>query len=68
MRQLYIKRKVFSLSGKFTVKDQEEKDRYYVEGRSLGSVVGLLHMTGKRGGELSCFLFLCSLLVVPTII
>ncbi|MGM0865787.1 MAG: LURP-one-related/scramblase family protein [Bacillota bacterium] len=32
MRQLYIKQKVFSLSGKFTVKDQEEKDRYYVEG------------------------------------
>jgi uncharacterized protein YxjI len=32
MMQLYIKQKVFSLSGKFTVKDQEEKDRYYVEG------------------------------------
>ncbi|MGM0828946.1 MAG: LURP-one-related/scramblase family protein [Bacillota bacterium] len=32
MRKLYIKQKVFSLSGKFTVKDQEEKDRYYVEG------------------------------------
>jgi uncharacterized protein YxjI len=72
MRQLYIKQKVFSLSGKFTVKDQEEKDRFYVKGcggdRSLGSVDGLLHLTGKRGGELSCFLFLCSLLVVPTII
>ena len=32
MRQLYIKQKVFSLSGKFTVKDQQEKDVYYVEG------------------------------------
>ena len=32
MRQLYIKQKVFSLSEKFTVKDQEEKDAYYVEG------------------------------------
>ena len=32
MRQLYIKQKVFSLSGKFTVKDQREKDVYYVEG------------------------------------
>lgn len=32
MKQLYIKQKVFSLSGKFTVKDQEEQDRYYVEG------------------------------------
>lgn len=32
MKQLYIKQKVLSLSGKFTVKDQEEKDVYYVEG------------------------------------
>lgn len=32
MRQLYIKQKVFSLSEKFTVKDQEENDVYYVEG------------------------------------
>lgn len=32
MRQLYIKQKVFSLSGKFTVKDEQEKDIYYVEG------------------------------------
>lgn len=32
MRQLYIKQKVFSLSGKFTVKDQQENDVYYVEG------------------------------------
>jgi uncharacterized protein YxjI len=32
MRQLYMKQKVFSLSGKFTVKDQQEKDVYYVEG------------------------------------
>ena len=32
MKQLYIKQKVFSLGGKFTVKDQQEKDVYYVEG------------------------------------
>ncbi|WP_153732961.1 LURP-one-related/scramblase family protein [Sporosarcina obsidiansis] len=32
MKQLYIKQKVFSMSGKFTVKDQDEKDVYYVEG------------------------------------
>jgi len=32
MKKLYIKQKVFSLSGKFTVKDQQEKDVYYVEG------------------------------------
>lgn len=35
MKQLYIKQKVFSLSGKFTVKDQEERDAYYVEGSFL---------------------------------
>jgi uncharacterized protein YxjI len=32
MKELFIKQKVFSLSEKFTVKDQEEKDVYYVEG------------------------------------
>ncbi|MBN6205883.1 LURP-one-related family protein [Ralstonia pickettii] len=32
MKELYIKQKVFSLSGKFTVKDQQENDVYYVEG------------------------------------
>lgn len=35
MKQLYIKQKVFSLSGKFTVKDQQERDVYYVEGSFL---------------------------------
>ncbi|MFJ5717841.1 LURP-one-related/scramblase family protein [Neobacillus sp. NPDC093127] len=32
MKQLYIKQKVFSLIEKFTVKDQQEKDVYYVVG------------------------------------
>ncbi|PPA71041.1 LURP-one-related/scramblase family protein [Jeotgalibacillus proteolyticus] len=32
MKQLYIKQKVFSLNGRFTVKDQDEQDAYYVEG------------------------------------
>lgn len=32
MKELFIKQKVFSLSGKFTVIDQEENDMYYVEG------------------------------------
>lgn len=32
MKELYIKQKVFSLSGKFTVKDQQENDVYFVEG------------------------------------
>ncbi|MEH7180162.1 LURP-one-related/scramblase family protein [Neobacillus vireti] len=35
MKQLYIKQKVFSLSGKFTVKDRQENDVYYVEGSFL---------------------------------
>ena len=32
MRQLYIKQKVLSLSGKFSVKDVEENEVYFVEG------------------------------------
>ncbi|MBD8069362.1 LURP-one-related/scramblase family protein [Bacillus sp. PS06] len=32
MKQLYIKQKVFSLAGKFTVKNQQEEDVYFVEG------------------------------------
>ncbi|MCP1528010.1 LURP-one-related/scramblase family protein [Bacillus pumilus] len=32
MKQLYMKQKVFSLSGRFTVKDQQENDVYVVEG------------------------------------
>lgn len=32
MRQLYIKQKVFSVSGKFSVKDGQENEVYFVEG------------------------------------
>ena len=32
MKQLYIKQKVFSLNEKFTIKDKQENDVYYVEG------------------------------------
>ncbi|RNF39904.1 LURP-one-related/scramblase family protein [Planococcus salinus] len=35
MRQLYIKQKVFSLSEKFTVRDEQERDVYFVEGSFL---------------------------------
>ena len=35
MKLFYIKQKVFSLSGKFTVKNQQENDVYYVEGSFL---------------------------------
>lgn len=32
MSYLYIKQKVFSLGGKFTVKDERQNDKYFVEG------------------------------------
>ncbi|CDO04758.1 hypothetical protein BN988_03325 [Oceanobacillus picturae] len=32
MKQLYIKQKVMSFKDKFTIKDQQENDAYYVEG------------------------------------
>ena len=32
MRELYIKQSVFSLSGKFSVKDVEENEVYFIEG------------------------------------
>lgn len=32
MKQLYIKQKIFSLSGKYTVIDEQGNDQYYVEG------------------------------------
>jgi uncharacterized protein YxjI len=32
MRQLFIKQKVFSIGEKFTIKDDQEKDVYFVEG------------------------------------
>lgn len=38
MKQLYMKQKIFSLNEKFTVKDQQEKDVYYVEGSFLKSL------------------------------
>ncbi|TAA72429.1 LURP-one-related/scramblase family protein [Planococcus salinarum] len=35
MKKLYMKQKVFSLSGKFTVMDEEQTDAYYIEGSFL---------------------------------
>ena len=35
MKELYVKQKVFSLSERFTIKDQQENDVYYVEGSFL---------------------------------
>ncbi len=49
MRQLYIKQKVFSLSGKFTVKDQQENDVYYVEGSFMKIPKTISIMNTARG-------------------
>ncbi|MDX8045374.1 LURP-one-related family protein [Gracilibacillus sp. S3-1-1] len=35
MKELYIKQKILSINEKFTVKDQQENDVYYVEGSFL---------------------------------
>lgn len=48
MKQLYIKQKVFSLSGKFTVKDQQEKDVYFVEGSFMQIPKTFSIMNSKR--------------------
>ena len=32
MKKLYIKQKVFSIGEKFTVMDEQQKPRYFVEG------------------------------------
>ncbi|MBB5149575.1 uncharacterized protein YxjI [Ureibacillus thermosphaericus] len=34
MKQLYIKQKFFSLTDKFTIKDEHENDVYYEKGAS----------------------------------
>ena len=33
--KLYIKQKVFSIKDKFTIKDEEGNDKYFVEGKIL---------------------------------
>ena len=49
--KLYIKQKVFSLTSKFTVKDESENDRYFVEGEFF-SLRGRLHIMDAQGGEI----------------
>lgn len=48
--KLYIKQKVFSWNDRFTVKDEFEQDKYYVEGEifTLGKK---LHVTDRIGRE-----------------
>ncbi|MGE6630649.1 LURP-one-related/scramblase family protein [Bacillus sp. NPDC077027] len=48
MKQLYIKQKVFSLSGRFTVKDQQENDVYVVEGSFMKMPKTFTIMNTKR--------------------
>ncbi len=49
--KLYIKQKVFSLTSKFTVKDEHGEDRYFIEGEFL-SLRGMLHIMNSRGEEI----------------
>lgn len=48
MRHLYIKQKVFSLSGKFSVHDAEENEVYFVEGSFMKIPKTFSVMDGKR--------------------
>ena len=49
--KLYIKQKVFSLTSKFTVKDESGNDRYFVEGEFF-SLRGRLHILNAQGEEI----------------
>jgi uncharacterized protein YxjI len=50
--KLYIKQKVFSWADKFTVKDENEKDKYSVEGE-LFSLGKKLHIYNESGTEIA---------------
>lgn len=52
MKQLYMKQKVFSLSGKFTVKNQQEQDVYLVEG-SFMQIPKTFSIMNARGEEIA---------------
>ena len=62
MTKLYMKQKVFSLRDRFTVKDESEQDRYYVEGElfTFGKKLHLYEMSGSEAAfirqKLSAFL------------
>ena len=49
--KLYIKQKVFSLTSRFTVKDENGDDRYFVEGEFF-SLRGRLHILNAQGEEI----------------
>ncbi|AVR00930.1 hypothetical protein OBCHQ24_18635 [Oceanobacillus iheyensis] len=50
MKQLYIKQKVMSFKDKFTIKDQQENDAYYVEGSfmKISKTVSILNTAGAE--------------------
>lgn len=50
MTRLYMKQKIFSLRDRFTVKDEREQDRYYVEGEifTIGKRLHICDMTGNE--------------------
>ncbi len=50
--RLYVKQKVFSWTDKFTVKDEQGRDRYYVEGE-LFSLSKKLHIYNMQGEEVA---------------
>ncbi|MFD1453395.1 LURP-one-related/scramblase family protein [Oceanobacillus sojae] len=52
MKQLYIKQKVFSFNEKFTVKDQQEKDVYFVAG-SFMRIPKTFSIKDARGEEVA---------------
>ncbi|MBO1305328.1 LURP-one-related family protein [Enterococcus sp. 669A] len=52
MRKLYIKQKVFSIGEKFTVTDEQQNPRYYVEG-SFMKIPKTFRVEDEQGREIS---------------
>lgn len=50
--KLYMKQKVFSIKDRFYIKDEFEKDRYYVEGEFF-TIGKKLHLYDMNGNELA---------------
>lgn len=52
MKQLYIKQKVLSLSEKFTIKNEQDNDVYYVEG-SFMKIPKTFHVINTMKDEIA---------------
>ena len=50
--KLYMKQKVFSLKGYFTIKDEQENDKYYVEGE-FPTIGNKLHVYDMNHNEIA---------------